>query len=147
MVQKIPYDGDKKIMTKILIVEDSPFFRQLLKETLQSRFPSVEVMEAIDGQEALKKIDASLPDLVFMDIKLPGESGLELTRRIKARYPNIRILILTSYDFPEYREAASQYGANHFLSKGTTTKDQILNLVQSILSKKKDPPASNLLEK
>jgi DNA-binding NarL/FixJ family response regulator len=121
-------------MTKTLIVEDSPFFRQLLKETLQSQFPSMQIMEAINGKDALQKIDAFIPDLVFMDIKLPGESGLELTKKIKDRHPGIRILILTSYDFPEYREAAAQYGANHFLSKGTTTKDQILALVQSILA-------------
>jgi len=121
-------------MIKTLIVEDSPFFRQLLKETLQSQFPSMEIMEATNGKDALQKIDALLPDLVFMDIKLPGESGLDLTQKIKSRHPGIRILILTSYDFPEYREAAAQYGANHFLSKGTTTKDQILALVQSILS-------------
>jgi YesN/AraC family two-component response regulator len=121
-------------MIKTLIVEDSPFFRQLLKETLQSQFPSMEIMEATNGKDALQKIDAFLPDLVFMDIKLPGESGLDLTQKIKSRHPGIRILILTSYDFPEYREAAAQYGANHFLSKGTTTKDQILALVQSILS-------------
>ncbi len=121
-------------MIKTLIVEDSPFFRQLLKETLQSQFPSMEIMEATNGKDALQKIDAFLPDLVFMDIKLPGESGLDLTQKIKSLHPGIRILILTSYDFPEYREAAAQYGANHFLSKGTTTKDQILALVQSILS-------------
>ena len=121
-------------MHKTLIVEDSPFFRQLLKETLQFQFPSMEIREATNGQDALQVVDAFLPDLVFMDIKLPGESGLELTQKIKARHPGIRILILTSYDFPEYREAAAQFGANHFLSKGTTTKDQILALVQSILS-------------
>jgi DNA-binding NarL/FixJ family response regulator len=47
------------------------------------------------------------------------------------------IIILTSYDLPEYREAASQYGANYFLSKGSTTEEDILGLVQSILSERK----------
>jgi DNA-binding NarL/FixJ family response regulator len=65
---------------------------------------------------------------------LPGESGLEITKKIKADYPNITIIILTSYDLPEYREAAQQYQANHFLSKGTTTKENILALVKSVLS-------------
>jgi len=68
-----------------------------------------------------------------MDIKLPGESGLELTKKIKDQYPNIPIIILTSYDLPEYREAASHYRANHFLSKGSATKEGILSLVESIL--------------
>lgn len=121
-------------MVRTLIIEDSIFFRQLLKETLLSRFPSMEVLEAGNGEEALKKIETLPPDLVFMDIKLPGDSGLELTRKIRAQYPNIPIIILTSYDLPEYREAAREYQADHFLSKGTTTKEDILQMVKSILS-------------
>ena len=121
-------------MFKTLIVEDSAFYRQLLKEALHSRFPSMDIFEATDGEEALQKIKTLLPDLVFMDIKLPGESGLELTKKIKAQYPNIFIIILTAYDIPEYREAAYQYNANYFLSKGSTSKEDILTLVDSILS-------------
>jgi len=49
-----------------------------------------------------------------MDIRLPGENGLELTKKIRAIYPNITIFILTQYDMPEYREAASQYDANPY---------------------------------
>jgi DNA-binding NarL/FixJ family response regulator len=121
-------------MFRTLIVEDSTFFRQLLKETLLSRFPKMDIFEAGNGEEALQKIKTKPPDLIFMDIKLPGESGLEITKKIKADYPNITIIILTSYDLPEYREAAQQYQANHFLSKGTTTKENILALVKSVLS-------------
>jgi CheY-like chemotaxis protein len=121
-------------MFKTLIVEDSVFFRQLLKESLLSRFPKMEILEAVDGEEALQKITTHPPDLIFMDIKLPGESGLELTKKIKAQYPNIIIIILTAYDIPEYREAAYQYNANYFLTKGSASKENILTLVESILS-------------
>ena len=120
-------------MFRTLIVEDSNFYRQLLKETLHNRFPKMEVSEAVDGEEALKKITTSPPDLIFMDIKLPGESGLELTKKIKTKYPDIIVIILTSYDLSEYREAANQYKANHFLPKGSANRDQILSLVKSIL--------------
>jgi DNA-binding NarL/FixJ family response regulator len=119
---------------KILIVEDSAIFRKLLKETLHSRFPSMELFEAADGEEALQRMEASVPDLIFMDIKLPGESGLDLTKKIKNQYPNIIIIILTAYDIPEYREAAVQAKGNYFLSKGSATKENILELVDSILS-------------
>jgi CheY-like chemotaxis protein len=119
---------------KILIVEDSAIFRKLLKETLHSRFPSMELFEAADGEEALQRIEASVPDLIFMDIKLPGESGLDLTKKIKNQYPNIIIIILTAYNIPEYREAAAQAKGNYFLSKGSATKENILELVDSILS-------------
>ena len=120
---------------KTLIVEDSIFFRQFLKETLNAEFPNIEISEAVDGEEALQKVQNFLPHLVFMDIRLPGESGLEITRKIKSQNPDISVIILTSYDLPEYREAAKQYQADHFLSKGTTTKEDILTLVKSILTK------------
>jgi two-component system response regulator YesN len=124
-------------MFRALIVEDSNFFRQLLKEALHSRFPKMDITEAIDGVEALQKIETLLPDLIFMDIKLPGESGLELTKKIKTQYPDIIIIILTGYDLPEYREAASQYKVNYFLSKGSATKEHIAALVKSLLSERK----------
>ncbi len=130
-------------MFKILIVEDSPIFRKLLKEILHSRFPSVELFEAADGWEALQRIEASVPDLIFMDIKLPGESGLDLTKKIKNQYPNIIIIILTAYDVPEYREAAVQAKGNYFLSKGSASKKNILELVESILSGQRIDPSSS----
>lgn len=121
-------------MFKILIVENSHMYRQILKETLQHRFPSINISEAVDGEDALEKIAAVPPDLIFMDIKLPGENGFELTHKIKSQHPATTIIILTSYDLPEYREASVQYKANHFLAKGSTTKDQIITLVEAILS-------------
>jgi len=121
-------------MFRILIVEDSHLFRKLLKETLQSQFPAIEIIEATDWKEALQKIDSSNPTLVFMDIELREQNGLELTKRIKAQYPQIIIIILTSHDLQEYREAAYQNSADYFLSKGSATKAEILALVDSILT-------------
>jgi CheY-like chemotaxis protein len=116
---------------KVLIVEDSTLFRQLLRETMQDRFPSIEIHEAGDGNEAFEEIETSRPDLIFMDIRLPGENGLELTKKIKARYPNIIVIILTGYDLPEYREFSCRY-ADYFFSKDSSTADNIFTLVQSI---------------
>ena len=127
-------------MAKVLIVEDSTFFRRLLKETLLSRYPKMDISEAPNAEDALKTVNGFTPDLIFVDIRLPGESGLDFTRRIKTTYPNIPVIILTSYDLPEYREAAKEYQADHFLSKGTTTKEDILALVRSILSKPNHGP-------
>jgi len=116
-------------MLKTLIVEDSVMFRQILSETLLSRFPSMVISEAASGNEALRQIEAGIPDLIFMDIQLPGENGLELTQKIKSRYPDVVIIILTNHDLPEYREAAFRYKATHFLPK-----DSFLAMVDSILS-------------
>lgn len=121
-------------MSRILIVEDNTTFRQSVKEVLLAESPSMVVEEAAEGKEALRKVDAFRPDIIFMDIKLPGENGLELTKRIKAGDPRITVIILTSYDLPEYRQAADQYGADYFLSKISSSGKEIASLVQSILS-------------
>jgi len=94
-------------------------------------FPMVAIDEVADGGEVLRKVDAFLPDLIFMDIKLPGENGLELTKKIKATHPNITIVILTSYDIPEYREAAFQYGADRFLAKASLNRMELERLIKS----------------
>ena len=124
----------KELKRKLLIVEDSVSFRQLLKESLLSRFPMMEVQEAGDGGEALKRVKAFSPDLVTVDIQLPGENGLDLTKKLKAECPNLKIIILTMHDTPEYREAAHQSQANYFISKGSSTKEEILTLIESALS-------------
>ena len=122
-------------MLKTLIVEDNRTFRQSLKDLLSTRFSSMDVEEAADGEEALKRIAALVPDIIFMDIKLPGENGFQITKKVKARYPEIIVIMLTYYDLPEHREAALQCGANHFLSKGTSIQE-VVELVQSIISVK-----------
>ncbi len=118
---------------KILIVEDDSSFRQLLKKVLQGSFPTIGIDVAADGSEALQKVDASLPDLIFMDIRLPGENGLELTKKIKATYPNIIIFIMTFYDTSEFREAAIQCGADRFLAKTSLDCEELEGLVKSYL--------------
>ena len=127
-----PRGGNIDVL-RVLVVEDSTIFRTLLKETLQSRFPLMEIREAADGEGAMQEITAHLPDLIFMDIKLPGENGLDLTARIKAKYPHVTVIVLTSYDTPEYREAAVKAKADHFLAKGSSSREGILTLVESFL--------------
>jgi CheY-like chemotaxis protein len=134
--------GEKSIrldMKRMLIVEDNAFFLQFLKETLHARFPSTDLLEAANGEEALQKIKTLPPDAIFMDLRLPGANGLELTRKIKAQYPNVIVVIVTNYDLPEYREAAYQSGADHFLSK-----DSFLKMIHSVSpNRPMDPDDSN----
>lgn len=115
---------------KVLLVEDSALFRQLFRETLHDRFPSVEIHEAVNGDEGLRKIEALRPDLVFMDIRLPGQNGLELTQKVKTQFPCTVVIILTGFDLPEYRQASSQV-ADYFFSKDSPAEN-IFTLVESI---------------
>jgi DNA-binding NarL/FixJ family response regulator len=118
-------------MFKTLIVEDSSTFRQMLKEILHARFPTMEIEEEPDGRELFSKLDTFHPDIVFMDIRLPGENGIELTKKIKTEHPDIIVVILTSYDLPEYRQAALQSKADHFVTKDSPTQN-FLALVESL---------------
>ena len=104
-------------MFNILLVEDNVSFRQTLSDILLSYFPLISVDEAGDGEEALSKVEYWRPDLIFMDIQLPGENGLEVTKKIKRVYDDIVIVILSSNGQPEYRQQAFLNGADYFLSK------------------------------
>ena len=122
----------KALSLKTLIVEDNDSFRGILKKSLESLFPSMVIQEATEGNEALRVVDALQPELIFMDIRLPGENDLQLTQKIKKNYPNIKVIILTSYDILEYREAAIRCGANSFIAKDSLDWEQIEKLVRSL---------------
>ncbi len=119
---------------RTLIVEDNSLFRRTILDILRNQFPSMVLEEAADGKTALQKIEEEIPDLIFMDIKLPGENGLHLTEHIKKKYPKVIVVVLTSYDWPEYREAAFKFGANYFIMKGSSTNSEILDLIKSIFT-------------
>lgn len=117
---------------RTLIVEDNATFRKTFRKVLFKTFPSMVVEEAMDGVEATKKVETFLPDLVFMDIRLPGETGLEVTKKIKVSHPEIHIIILTNYNLPEYRKAAFDSGANDFILKESLNAAAVEELVKSI---------------
>ena len=117
---------------KTLIVEDNTLFRQTFKKSLETLFPSMVIQESAEGTDALQKVDVFHPEIIFMDIHLPGENGLKLTRKIKTNHPDVSVIILTSHDIPEYRDAALQHGASTFLSKDSFTHAQIETLIKSL---------------
>jgi DNA-binding NarL/FixJ family response regulator len=121
-------------MIDLLLVEDNAEFRQVIGEILSSHFSTVHIAEAADGEQAFQQIQTQHPCIIIMDIQLPGENGLELTKKIRTLYPEIAIIILTQYDLPAYREAALRYGARCFLSKGSSTPNDIIASVESLLS-------------
>ncbi len=120
-------------MLSTLIVEDNAAYRQSLHHLLAKRFPSMQVVEAEDGEEALSQALSRRFDLIFMDIRLPHGNGLSLTKTIKAVFADSLICIITSHDILEYREAAFQNGADHFMVKGESTETDIVDLVESWL--------------
>ncbi len=130
-------------MFKILIIDPNDPFRQSLKKILANRFPFIDIQEASDGTEGLNKVDTFDPNLIFLEIQLPAKSGLDLARRIKSDHPDIVIVILTSYDLPEYQTAAEESGVEHLVPKDQWTGVDMIDLVQVVLSEQ-DVDESNL---
>ena len=119
-------------MLRVLIVEDNRVYREEFKESLLMHFPSMAIEEAVDAEEALQKINGNPPPLIFIDLRLPGMNGLQLTQKIKKDFPSVRIAIVTGYDTPEYRQAAAQFGAEAFFVKESLKWDEIKALIESI---------------
>ncbi|MBS1159146.1 MAG: response regulator receiver protein [Proteobacteria bacterium] len=123
-------------MFQTLIAEDNAVFRHSLKTVLERRFPRMLIEEAVDGEQAVARGTARHHDLIFMDIKMPGRNGLEATRLIKSSDTGAVVCLVTSYDLPEYREAAGICGADHFIVKDDSSESVIVDLVESVLARR-----------
>lgn len=124
-------------MFSTLIVDDSAEFRRSLSDLLHARFPETSVAEARNGGEAWKQLIEHQPGLVFIDIKLRNEDGLQLTSRIRRSYPDVVVAVFTAYDTPEYREAAYHNGADCFVPKGMVTVSDIVCLIESVATRQR----------
>ena len=120
-------------MLNILIIDDNDSFRESFRDLLSQHFPAMHIVEAADTKGSLEKIGEQPPDLMFVDIELAGESGLDLARKIRSTHLDTTIAILTNYDLPEYRDAAKDSGANYFFSKGASSMEEVLDLVDSVM--------------
>jgi DNA-binding NarL/FixJ family response regulator len=102
--------------TRLVIVDDSPRARHGQRALLKIQ-PRIEVVgEAADGAEAIRLVETVQPDGLILDVRMPGMDGLEATRRIKARWPGVKVIILSLY--ASYQEDAQVAGADAFLVKG-----------------------------
>ena len=115
-----------------LIVEDNVPFRRSFKDFLFERYPFLRIVEAGAAVEATREIEALVPDLIFMDILLPGMSGIQLTKQIKARHPEVKVVVVTNHAEPEYRDQALANNADAFFLKDTLGGEEFAALVESI---------------
>jgi DNA-binding NarL/FixJ family response regulator len=118
--------------TRVIIADDHPLFRAGVRERLEQLDSGIEVVgEASDGHEAYELAGRLRPDVVLLDIAMPGLNGIEATRKIKAEWPEIGILILTLYDDEQYIYALVDAGAAGYLLK-TTEGLQLADAVHRI---------------
>ncbi len=105
---------------RVMLVDDHTLVREGIRHVLAAT-PGVEVVaEAGDGEAALRLAPSSRPDVVVLDLSLPGAGGLEVTTRLRALLPGVRILILSVHDHPEYVLGAVRAGAQGYLRKDTS---------------------------
>lgn len=102
---------------KVLTADDSALMRERIINQLNEFRDDIQVIEASDGFEALDMIITHQPELAILDLRMPGLSGLDVLRKIKAIGSKSRICILTSYPYPQYLEKCMEAGADYFLSK------------------------------
>ncbi len=104
-------------MIKIVIVDDHPAFRQGLHLMLKELSPAIEIIEMDSGSLFIEDLEDTCPDLVFMDIRMPGINGIEVATIALKQQPKLRIIILTMFGEEKYLKEAMEVGVKGFLIK------------------------------
>ena len=121
------------IPTRVLLVDDHPLVREGLRARLSS-VPALEVVaEAGNAAEAFARVDASHVDLVLMDVGMKDVNGIELTSQLMARHPQLKIVMLSMYDNPEYVHRAMQAGARGYVLKNAPSQE-IISAIEAIVA-------------
>jgi DNA-binding NarL/FixJ family response regulator len=124
------HPADTPSSFSLLVVEDHDRVRTSLMAWLAEAVPGARVRGVGSGEAALEALAADPAELVLMDVGLPGISGIDATREIRARWPDTQVLVLTIHEPPEYRERALAAGAAGFVPKRTMGSD-LLPLVRA----------------
>ena len=134
MVIEIPLadkDNANKKKLALLIVDDNKNFRSVLKRVMDE-YPQIsEVAEAGNANEMFAQIGDALPDIVIMDVSMPGMDGFDATKKLLSRHKSVKVIILTIYDTDEYRKRAKESGAMTYIVKQdvVTKLDATLNSI------------------
>src|SRR5699024_3779506 len=118
---------------KIMIADDQELIRESLKIVLSAN-PDMEVIDTVaNGREVIRSVRKEKPDVILMDIRMPEMNGVLCTQIIKENYPQIKIIILTTFDDDEYVFNALKYGASGYLLKGVSM-DELSDAIRTVYS-------------
>jgi DNA-binding NarL/FixJ family response regulator len=118
-------------MIKVLIADDQELIRTSLKIILDNQ-SNIEVTDvASNGIEVIQCIRRNKPDIILMDIRMPKMDGVQCTKIIKENYPNLKVIILTTFDDDEYVYNALKYGASGYLLKGVSI-DELVKAINTV---------------
>jgi NarL family two-component system response regulator LiaR len=116
---------------RVILADDHAVVRQGIRRFLEEAGDIDVVAEASDGAEAVRLVEEHRPDVAVLDIRMPEVTGVEATRRIKARFPDTRVLVLTAYDDDPYVFALLEAGADGYVLK-TASADQLVDAVHTV---------------
>jgi len=115
---------------KVLLVDDSDILRNHLI-TILSDMENVDIVgESINTESAIKDLKKKKPDLVILDIRMPGEGGIHVLKIARKKYPELKVIIFTDYPYPQYRTRCMEIGADYFFDKSTETEKMIEQIKQ-----------------
>lgn len=116
--------------TRVVIVDDSQSFRKAICNILQKKPSLMVVAEAEDGHAGIQAVEKHKPDIVLMDISMPGLNGVDATRIITNRFPDIKVIILTMHADETYSDLCRMAGACHFLAKDCLNEEKLLSAIE-----------------
>ncbi|MBI4296896.1 MAG: response regulator transcription factor [Chloroflexi bacterium] len=118
---------------RVLIVDDHRMFREGIRRRLEQE-PDIRVVgEAASAEEAFAQVQQAEPHIVVLDIRLPAVSGIEVARRLRQQWPNVKILILSGYDFDQYVRAMARVGIDGYLVKDAP-QEALVQAIREIAS-------------
>jgi len=118
---------------KILLVDDEEDFVKTLSERINMRNLKSEV--ALNGEEALKVVQDEIPDVMVLDLKMPGIDGMEVLKRVKKQYPDVQVIILTGHGSEKHEKEARSIGAFDYLNKPIEVESLIGKIKKAYESK------------
>jgi two-component system, response regulator YesN len=118
---------------KLLIVDDEHIEREALKYVVSRECPHIDIVDvAINGQDAIEKVKQHRPNILFMDIKMPGISGLEAAKEIKEIQPGCQIIFISAFDYFHYAQKAIEVGAIDFILKPVSNEQLVESINRAI---------------
>ena len=121
-------------MIKVLLADDQELIRESLGFVLGAQGDITVVGMAKNGREAIELVRSEKPDVVLMDIRMPEVDGVECTRLIKSAHPNIKVIVLTTFDDDEYVFNALRFGASGYLLKGVSVAQMFARMAKGNLT-------------
>ena len=117
---------------KILLVDDEKDYIETLSERMEMRDLKADI--ALSGEQALEKVEEDIPDVMVLDLKMPGIDGMEVLRQVRKKYPNIQVIMLTGHGSEKDEAEARRLGAAEYLQKPTGV-DKLVKTIKKAFKK------------